>query len=138
MHTLYSNALPQKALASSTITTGTTKGATVDTNVFDNRFRDVLFVITAGALTDGTYAFTVQESDTTTDGDFANVASDRVLGSLPTLDSEGDSDAVVSFGVRPTKRYVRVVCTAASATTGGVIVATAVLGAGSVHPVTRS
>ncbi|ORW20914.1 hypothetical protein AWC19_14195 [Mycobacterium palustre] len=118
--------------------TGTTKGTAVDTAAFNNRFRDVLFAIAAGALTDGSYAFTVQESDTTTDGDFAAVDSSRVLGSVPTFDSASDDNALRSFGVLPTKRYVRLVCTATGATSGGVLVATAVLGNGSLHPVARS
>ncbi|OIN79762.1 hypothetical protein [Mycobacterium malmoense] len=138
MYTLYSNTLPQTALPSATVQTGDTNGATIDTALAGNNFRDVLFAITAGTLTDGSYAFAVQESDTTTDADFAAVDSARVLGSLPTFDSASDDNALKAFGVRPTKRYVRLVCTATGATTGGVLVATAILGGGSLHPVARS
>jgi hypothetical protein len=137
MHTLYSNALVQKALPSSTIQTGTTNGTTIDTAVFGNNFRDILFSITSGTLTDGSYVFTVQESDTTTDADFTAVASGRIQGALPTFAST-DDNVLASFGVRPAKRYVRLVCTATGASTGGVLVATALLASGSLHPVARS
>jgi hypothetical protein len=137
MKTSYSNALVQKALPLGTIQTGATNGVTIDTNVFANRFRDVLFAITSGTLTDGSYAVTVQESDTTTGGDFADVTSDRVLGSLPTF-AATDDNVLSSFGVRPTKRYVRLVVTATGATTGGLLVASAFLASGSRHPVARS
>jgi hypothetical protein len=104
--------------------------------VFSNNFRDVLFVITSGTLTDGSYAFTVQESDSSGSG-YAAVDSSRVLGSLPTFALTDDS-VLNSFGVRPTKRYVRLVCTATGATSGGVLVATAILGGGGNHPAARS
>lgn len=137
MHTLYSNALVQKALPSSTIQTGDTNGTVIDTAVFGNNFRDVLFAITSGTLTDGSYVFSVQESDTTTDEDFAAVDPNRILGAAPTY-AQTDDNVLTSFGVRPTKRYVRLVCTATGASTGGVLVATAILGAGSLHPVARA
>jgi hypothetical protein len=136
MRTLYSNALVQNALLSQTVQTGTVNGAAVDTAVFSNRFCDVLFAIGSHTLTDGTYAFTVEESDSSGSG-FAAVDSARVLGSLPSF-ALTDDDLWKSFGVRPTKRYVRLVCTATSATTGGTLFAVAVLGNGSLHPVARS
>lgn len=136
MRNVYSNTLAVKALNSGTIQTGTTTGVAVDTGVFSNNFRDVLFVITSGALTDGTYAVTVEESDQSGSG-FAAVNSSRVLGPLPSF-AATDDDTVKSFGVLPNKRYVRIVVTATTATTGGVLVATAILGAGSNNPAARS
>lgn len=59
---------------------------------------------------------------------FAAVNSSRVLGPLPSF-AATDDDTVKSFGVLPNKRYVRIVVTATTATTGGVLVATAILGA---------
>lgn len=136
MYDLYSNALVQKALPSGTITTGATTGTAVDTGVFGNNFRDVLFAITSGTLTDGSYVFTVEESDASGSG-YTAVDSSRILGSLPTY-ALTDDNVLNSFGVRPTKRYVHLVCTASSATSGGVLVATAILAYGSNNPVTRS
>lgn len=136
MRTLYSNVLAQKALPSGTIQTGTTNGTAVDTGIFSNNARDVLFVITSGTLTDGSYAVTVEESDTSGSG-YAAVDSSRVLGSLPTF-ALTDDNVQNSFGVRPTKRYVRIVVTATGATTGGLLFATAVLGNGGNSPFARS
>jgi hypothetical protein len=136
MRTIYSNTLVQKALASATVQTGTTNGIAIDTGVYGNNFRDVLFVVHSGALTDGSYAVTVEESDASGSG-YAAVDSGRVVGSLPTFASS-DDNIWNSFGVRPTKRYVRAVVTATGATTGGVLAATAVLGSGGNGPVARS
>jgi hypothetical protein len=136
MLTTYNNTLVQKALASGTVQTGTTTGLAVDSDIYGNNFRDVLFIVGSGTLTDGSYAVTVEESDSSGSG-FAAVDSTRVLGSLPTF-ALTDDNVVNSFGVRPTKRYVHVVVTAAGATTGGVLWATAVLGNGGNGPVARS
>ena len=136
MHTVYSNTLAVKALASGTVQTGATTGVAVDTGVYGNNFRDVLFVIHSGALTDGSYAVTVEECDTS-GGTYSAVDSSRILGSLPTF-AATDDNVWNSFGVRPTKRYVHIVVTATSATTGGVLAATAVLGNGGNNPVARS
>lgn len=137
MRTTHNNTLAVKALASGTVQTGTTNGVAVDTGVFGNNFRDLAFVIQSGALTDGSYAVTVEESDASGSG-YAAVPTRRVVGSLPSFASASDDDAVKSIGVRPTKRYVRVVVTATGATTGGVLAAVAVLGNGSLGPVARS
>ncbi|ART69117.1 hypothetical protein BTO20_11465 [Mycobacterium dioxanotrophicus] len=136
MRNVYSNTLAVKALNSGTVQTGTVNGAVVDTGAFSNNFRDILFVVTSGTLTDGTYVITAEESDQSGSG-FAAVDSWRVLGPLPSF-AATDDDTVKSFGVRPNKRYVRLVVTATGATTGGVLVATAVLGAGGNNPVARS
>lgn len=136
MRNIFSGTLAVKALASGTVQTGTTNGVAVDTGVYANNFRDVLFVIHSGTLTDGSYAVTVEESDASGSG-YAAVDSGRVLGSLPTF-AATDDNVWNSFGVRPTKRYVRVVVTATGATTGGVLAATAVLGNGGNNPAARS
>lgn len=136
MRTTYNNTLVQKALASATVQTGTTNGLAIDCGIFSNNFREVLFIIHSGALTDGSYAVTVEESDASGSG-FAAVDSSRVLGSLPTF-ALTDDNVWNSLGVRPTKRYVRLVVTATGATTGGVLAATAVLGNGSNNPVARA
>lgn len=132
MRNLFSNAFAVKALASGTVQTGTTNGIAIDLAQGGNNFRDVLFVVHSGTLTDGSYAVTVEESDASGSG-YAAVDSARILGSLPTFAST-DDNVWNSFGVRPTKRYVRVVITATSATTGGVLAATAILASGSNNP----
>lgn len=136
MRTTYNNTLAQKALASGTVQTGATNGTAVDCAIYGNNFRSVLFSITSGALTDGSYAVTVEESTASGSG-YGAVDSDRVQGSLPTF-AASDDDVTNTFGVRPSKRYVRIVVTATGATTGGVLAATAILGNGSNNPVARS
>lgn len=136
MITGFDNTLIQNALQSQTVQTGTVDGLAVDTGVFGNNFRDVTFAILSGTLTDGSYAITVEECDTS-GGTYSAVDSSRVLGSLPTF-ALTDDNVLNSFGVRPTKRYVHVVVTATSATTGGVLAAVAVLGNGGNNPVARS
>lgn len=132
MRTTYSGTLAVKALATSTVTSSAVTGSAVDTNVFNNAFRDVLFVVNSGTLVDGAYAVTVQECDTS-GGSYTAVDSGRLVGSLPAFASTDDG-AWKSVGVRPTKRYLQVVVTPTGATSGGPFTATAVLGNGSFNP----
>jgi hypothetical protein len=136
MLNVYTNTLVRLALTSQTVQTSTVNGTVIDLAAFGNNFRDVMFELTSGTLTDGTYAVTVEESDQSGSG-FAAVASSRVLGSLPSF-AATDDDTVKVFGACPTKRYVRLVVTATGATTGGVLSARAICGNGSDHPVARA
>lgn len=136
MFTVYNNTLAVKALAATTISTDTaTSGAAVDTALYANNFRDVAFIVSSHALTDGAFVVAVEESDATDSG-WGAVESSRVLGPLPSFTASED-DVVKSLGVRPTKRYVRVVVTSASTDAGGTLSAVAVLGNGGNNPVAR-
>lgn len=134
--TLYTQTLARVALTSATRVNGTANGTTVDTGVFGNDFRSVMFVVITGTVTDGSHAFTVQDS---ADGSsWATADSSLIQGSLPTITGTND-DSVFEFGyVVGTRQYVRVVATTSGATTGGVFSAVALLGSGSVSPVARS
>ena len=67
--TLHGNSVSAKALAIGTISTDTaTNGTAVDTALYSNNFRDVKFVVLSGAITDGSYAVTVEESDSSGSG----------------------------------------------------------------------
>lgn len=135
--TLHGNSVSAKALAIGTISTDTaTNGTAVDTALYSNNFRDVKFVVLSGAITDGSYAVTVEESDSSGSG-YGAVATELVLGSLPTF-TGSDDNVVKEFGVRPTKRYVRIVVTSTSTSSGGVLSAVAVMGNGSNLPPARS
>lgn len=134
---VYNNTLAVKALQYTSISSDTTtNGTAVDTALYGNNFRDILFVVTSHTLTDGTYAVTVEESDSS-GSNYAAVDTFRVLGSLPSYTASEDN-TVKSFGVRPTKRYVRIVVTSASTSSGGALSAVAVSGNGSVNSVARS
>lgn len=83
----------------------TIKGYTIDTNGFES----VAFIINTGAIASaGDFTAKVQESDTTTDGDFTNVAAGDLIGTLPaTLTADGSfKQSYIGH-----KRYVRLVAT---------------------------
>ncbi|MCO5131203.1 MAG: hypothetical protein M9932_11630 [Xanthobacteraceae bacterium] len=88
----------------------TIKGNAVDTAGFGS----VAFVVNTGAVAGaGDYTAKVQESDTTTDGDFTDVAAGDLVGTLPaTLTANGS----FKQGYIGHKRYVRVVVTKNSGT----------------------
>lgn len=88
----------------------TLKGGTVDLQGFGS----ALMVVNTGAIVgDGDYSIAMQHSDTTTDGDFTNVAAADLLGGLPaTL----EASKVYRQGYIGKKRYVRAVITKASGT----------------------
>lgn len=135
-HNLYDNSLAQVAITSQTITTSPVVGSAVDTAVFNNMFRDIVFSIQSGTITDGTsYVATVQECDTS-GGSYTDLDTWRVQGTVSFASS--DDNVVKELGVRPTKRYVKLTITSTGASSGGVFAAIARLGSGSLHPVARS
>lgn len=137
MITTHNNVLAQAALTGVTArVNGTINGVAVDTNQFNNGFRDVEFVVNIGTVTDGNHALSVEESDTS-GGTYTAVDASRVFGAGQTLTS-ANSNSVAAIGCRPTKRFVRLVSTVTGTTTGGVYQAAAVLGNGNAHPVLRS
>lgn len=132
MKTLYSQLLPIKGLAPAAAITTATTSATVDTGVFSNNFRDVVFAYLSGTVTDGTWAVTLQECDTS-GGSYTAVDASRIQGALPSYAATDDN--VLKFvGCRPTKRYVQAVITPTGATTGGVFACVALLGNGGNNP----
>lgn len=134
--TLYTNSLSRMALPSAARVNGTANGSTVDTGVFGNDFRSVLFVVTTGTIADGSHAITVQDSD---DGSsWAAADPSRIQGTQPTIGAT-DDNVVFDVGyVVGTRQYVRLVVTTSGATTGGVFSAVAVLSGASSAPVARS
>lgn len=84
----------------------TIKGNTIDTAGFGS----VAFVINTGAIASaGDFTVKVQESNTTTDGDFTDaVAADLTGDNLP---ASVGADSSYKVGYVGNKRYVRVVAT---------------------------
>jgi len=135
MRTVYDNVHAVSAFANATIATnGARQGVALDTNLFNNAFRDVMFAVNTLGITDGSYAVTVQESDTA-GGTYTPIA--RVLGTLPTITSAG-ANSVFQFGALPTKRFVQLVITSSAVTTGGTMSAMALFGNARNGPVARS
>lgn len=105
------------------VVTATTKGSDVDLQGYGS----ALLVINTGAIAgDGVYDIKLEESDTTTDGDFKDVAAKDLLGTLP---ESLAASSVYTQGYVGTKRYIRAVITKQSGTS---IAASAVIVRG--HP----
>lgn len=137
--TLYGHTRTVRALPITTIgINGIRYSSIVDTGVLGNDFRNVMFVFNTGAITDGTFDVTVEESDDGSTG-WAAVATDRIQGSLPSIGSADDFRVEgLDFGVAPTKQYLRLKVTASGVTSGGIIGAVAVLAEGSTSPALRT
>lgn len=95
------------------------KTATFNSLIFDTSGHDGSFVaqIHVGADTgtlDGSSYYTpkFQESDTTVDGDFTDVAAGNILDAFPVLNAKATYENKTVVGeCLPTKRFVRVVMT---------------------------
>lgn len=134
---LYNNTLVRQAMVSSIHVNGAVNGVAVDAGIFANDFRALMFIVSTHTITDGTHAFTVQES---ADGSTAwtNVPAERIQGTLPSVLAAND-DTVYQFGATvEDKQFFRVVATTSGATTGGVYSAVAVMDSGSTSPVARA
>lgn len=106
----------------------TIKGNTIDTNGFES----VAFIVNTGAIASaGDFGLKVQESDTTTDGDFTDVAAGDLVGTLPATVTADGSFKQSYIGH---KRYVRLVATKNGGTSVA-IGAVAVLGGAHQRPV---
>ncbi len=133
---LYDEVLAREALPVLLRTANATvNGTTVDKSVFNNMFKVVSFVVQAGTLVDGTTTITMEDSDN--GSSWATADSSYVQGTLPVIASTADN-AIYEFAYLGPKRYVRIVATQASATSGGTMGAIALLGQARRTPVARS
>jgi hypothetical protein len=110
------------------VQTATVKGVAVDTTGFGS----AAIVINTGAIAgSGNFTAKLQESDTSTDGDFADVAASDLVGELP---AALEASSVYKQSYIGHKQYVRVVLTLNSGTSiaAGAV---AVLGSASKRPV---
>jgi hypothetical protein len=106
----------------------TIKGNTIDTNGFES----VAFIVNTGAIASaGDFGVKLQESDTTTDGDFTDVAAGDLVGTLPATVTADGSFKQSYIGH---KRYVRLVATKNGGTSVA-IGAVAILGGAHQRPV---
>jgi hypothetical protein len=97
----------------------TLKGSAVDLCGYDSA---ALVINTGAIVSDGLYDVKLQESDTTTDGDFTDVVAADLIGDLP---AALEAASVYRQGYVGTKRYVRAVITKQSGTSiaaGAVVV----------------
>jgi hypothetical protein len=92
------------------VVAATTKGTAVDLQDFNSA---ALLINTGAIAGDGLYVVSMQESDTTTDGDFTDVAAGDLLGELP---ASLAASTTYKQGYKGTKRYIRAVITKTSGT----------------------
>lgn len=127
MRDIASNIGTKLALAPA-VQAATIKGETVDTTGFGS----IAFVVNTGAIAgDGDFTAKIQESDTTTDGDFTDVVPAHLVGNLP---EALEASTVYKQSYIGHKQYVRVVLTKNSGTSiaAGAV---AILGHANVRPV---
>jgi hypothetical protein len=89
--------------------------------------------IHAGAWTDGTHIFEVQESDASASG-YTAVADAYLDGAEPTVSSGGTAAQIYTVGYKGIKRYIRVITTVSGTTTGAVYGVTVLRGKARVKP----
>lgn len=88
----------------------TAKGTAVDLRDFGSA---ALIVNTGAIVGSGLYVMSLQEADTTADGDFTDVGADDMVGALPASLEDSATYKVSYIG---TKRYIRAVITKTSGT----------------------
>jgi hypothetical protein len=102
-----------------------TNGDTVDRyQTTGPEYRTVLFVLHSATLTDGSVAWSVQDSDDGTN--WAAPDTGSVQGTPPTWAATADN-ITADVGYSGARRYCRIVATQSGATTGGTFGASAVL-----------
>lgn len=111
----------------------TVNGTGVDLAGTGNFFRTAMLLVVAGAVTDGTHTFVLQESDD--NASFAAVGSADLQGSLTAV-TTANANSVQRQSYTGSKRYLRASVTTAGATTGGTFGAVLLLAQGSGQPVT--
>jgi len=126
---LHSNVKQEVALDSQDITTNTTTvGNIIDTVGFES----IEFVIQSGTITDGTYAFKLEQGDDSGLSDAADVPAELVLGVLTGFVS-ADDDTALRVGSIGKKQFQRLSVVSTGTSTGGTkFSAVAILG----HPKT--
>lgn len=81
-------------------------------------FRGACILIDAGAWTDGSHTFEVQDSDDNTN--YTAVADSNLDGDEPVIDAAADGSQQYYIGYNGNKKYLRVVSTVAGTTTGAI------------------
>lgn len=115
-------------------TDGTANGSSVDRMV-NGGMQDAVVLVSTGTVTDGSHALSVQDSDNGTTG-WTAVSAAQMQGSAPTI-AAGQNDTVFQFGVRASRRFLRVVAVSTGATVGGTFAAAVLLGQPRNSPVSR-
>lgn len=112
-----------------------------NSNIVDTQGFDFGVTIAAAlqAFTDGVFAVTAFESDAADMAGAVLIGADKLLETLPTLDTAATALGAdwALFGFTGTKRYIRMTVTASVVTTGATVIMTAVMRANNA-PVSRT
>lgn len=130
----YETAIVRHTIAPAARLDGTHNGAAVD-RAFSGGAQEAIVAITTGAITDGSHAVSIQDSDNGSTG-WTAVPASQLQGPVPTILAAND-DGVFEVGVAISRRYLRVAITTTGATTGGIVGAVIVLGDFRHTPVTH-
>jgi len=108
-------------------TNTTTAGVIIDRKAFNS----LTFIIASATLTDGTYTVLIEDGDNSSLTDAAAVSDDFLIGTEAAASFVATEDNVSKrIGYIGHKRYVRLSIVSAGTTSGGTVVAIALLG----HP----
>lgn len=123
-NSVYTNVTARASLNVQAYTTNT-NGTAVDRNVGADMHRTAMILVHTGTITDGTHTIEVQDSDD--NSSFSAVADQYLQGTEPAIVA-ADDNKLFFVGYIGEKRYLRVVTTLASQTTGGTYGAVILLG----------
>ncbi len=103
----------------------TTKSNYIDIQGFEAALIAINLGVGANLDAGDYYTFKVQESDTTTDGDFSNVASADLIGDWDgdglVIDADDEDEITKLVSYIGAKRYIRIVATETSDTANGTL-----------------
>jgi hypothetical protein len=109
MHDSYHDTISKPSILAQVLTSAINGGTAVDTQGFD----ECRCVLAVGTQAGTSNTFKLQDSDTTTDGDFADVAAKYIVGAAgstagdPIVVTTANDEQVHERGYIGTKRYVR-------------------------------
>lgn len=138
MRTLHNAVLPVVALTQNPYNYNDTfPGNVIDLGADGNDFREVLFVVDTGTMTDGTFTFEVQEYNPDTD-EYEACDPAFIIGEIPTV-TAADEGTCPQFGYKAHGvDLIRVSMTSADTDDGSFFGVVALLGNGSHSPPLRS
>jgi hypothetical protein len=131
---LYDELLIRRTVSPATRANGTVNGVAVNLGPTGADSAVVAFV--TGAITDGSHAAAIEESDTGTGG-WTAVPAGRLQGAVPTI-TTSDNNTQFEVGVTVAKQYLRAVVVTTGATTGGVVAAVIAAGQPGQTPVSHA
>jgi hypothetical protein len=121
---VYDQVVSRLSLAPAARTNGTANGTAVNLGAYGAESATVN--ILTGTITDGSHAFSIEESATGT-GSWSAVPAGRLSTAVPTVTS-ANSNTQFEVGVLASAQFLRVNCVTTGATTGGLSAAAVVVG----------